>query len=68
MPTTSPADRVLSRRILAAGLALGLLAELVFDGRAFGINVAIATAASSRRPGCCAGPAAPPTRSTPGSR
>ena len=44
MPTTSPADRVLSRRILATGLALGLLAELVFDGRAFGINIAIATA------------------------
>ena len=44
MPTTSPADRLLSRRILAAGLALGLLAELLFDGRAFGINVAIGTA------------------------
>ena len=44
MPTTSPADRALSRRILAAGLGLGLLCELVFDGRAFGINVAFATA------------------------
>jgi hypothetical protein len=44
MPTTSPADRVLARRLLATGLALGLLAELLFDGRAFGINVAIGTA------------------------
>jgi Domain of unknown function (DUF4173) len=44
MPTTSPSERALARRLLAAGLALGLLAELVFDGRAFGINVAIGTA------------------------
>jgi Domain of unknown function (DUF4153) len=43
MPTTAPTDRALARRLLAAGLALGLLAELVFDGRALGINVAIAT-------------------------
>ncbi len=44
MPTITPADRVLARRLLAAGLALGLLAELLFDGRAFGVNVAIGTA------------------------
>ena len=33
-------DRSIARRLLAAGLALGLLAELVLDGPAFGLNVA----------------------------
>ena len=36
-----PLDRPIARRLLAAGLALGLLAELVLDGRAYGVNIVL---------------------------
>lgn len=38
-------DRSIARRVLAAGLLLGLLAELVLDGPAFGLNVPLMTVA-----------------------
>lgn len=38
-------DRSIARRLLVGGLALGLLAELVLDGPAFGLNVVILVAA-----------------------
>jgi len=38
-------DRSLARRILAAALGIGVLAELVLDGPAVGVNVPIVTAA-----------------------
>lgn len=38
-------DRSIARRVLAAGLGLGLLAELVLDGPAFGLNVPIVVVA-----------------------
>ena len=38
-------DRSTARRVLAAGLALGVLAEILFDGPALGLNVPIAVAA-----------------------
>ena len=50
-------DRSLARRILAAGLGLGLLAEATLDGPAFGLNVPLlvvallAAAWVLRRPG-----------------
>ena len=50
-------DRSVARRVLLAGLALGLLAELTLDGPAFGIGVPIVVAAVlgvgwlARRPG-----------------
>jgi hypothetical protein len=34
-------ERPLARRVLAAGLLLGLLAEIVLDGPAFGLNIPI---------------------------
>ena len=39
-------DRALARRLLAGALGLGLLAELLLDGPAFGINVVLLTAAT----------------------
>jgi Domain of unknown function (DUF4173) len=39
-------DRSISRRVLAGGLALGLLAELVLDGPAYGLNIVIVVAAA----------------------
>jgi hypothetical protein len=50
-------DRPTARRVLAAGLAIGLLAELVLDGPAYGINSVLLVAATLlagwllRRPG-----------------
>ena len=38
-------DRSIARRLLAGGLALGLLAELVLDGPAYGLNILILVAA-----------------------
>jgi len=38
-------DRPIARRLLAGGLALGLLAELVLDGPAYGLNIAIVAVA-----------------------
>ena len=38
-------DRSVARRLLAAGLLLGVLAEVVLDGPAFGLNVVIVVAA-----------------------
>jgi uncharacterized protein DUF4153 len=37
-------DRSVARRLLAAGLLIGALAELVLDGPAFGVNIAIVVA------------------------
>ncbi len=39
-------DRSIARRLLAGGLALGLLAELVLDGPAYGLNIVILVAAT----------------------
>jgi hypothetical protein len=50
-------DRSIARRVLATGGALGVIADLVLDGPAYGINVALLVAASLgagwmlRRPG-----------------
>lgn len=50
-------DRPIARRLLATGLALGLLAELVLDGPAYGLNIVMVVAATLvagwllRRPG-----------------
>ena len=54
-------DRSIARRLLAGGLALGLLAELVLDGPAYGLNIVILVAATlgGRM-------AAAPTRARPG--
>ena len=41
MTPTRSRDRLVARRVLLAGLALGLLAELALDGSAFGIGVPI---------------------------
>jgi hypothetical protein len=41
MIRTDTRDRSVARRVLVAGLALGLLAELVLDGPAFGIGIPI---------------------------
>jgi hypothetical protein len=38
-------DRSAARRVLAAALALGVLADILFDGPAFGINVPLAVVA-----------------------
>lgn len=45
MIRTDPRHRLVARRVLLAGLALGLLAELAFDGPAIGIGVPIMVAA-----------------------
>lgn len=42
----SPLDRPIARRLLTGGLALGLLAELVLDGPAHGLNIVIVVAAT----------------------
>ena len=39
-------DQTLARRVLATGLALGLLTELVLDGPAYGLNVVVVVAAT----------------------
>jgi hypothetical protein len=39
-------ERLLARRVLAAGLLLGLLAEIVLDGPALGLNVPLMVSAS----------------------
>jgi uncharacterized protein DUF4153 len=50
-------DRSIARRLLAAGVGLGLLAEIVLDGSAFGLNIVLLVAATLaagwllRRPG-----------------
>ncbi len=46
MDRTDTRDRFVARRVLIAGLALGLLAELTLDGPAFGIGVPIVVAAT----------------------
>jgi hypothetical protein len=52
-----PVDRSTARRLVAGGLVIGVLAELLLDGPAFGINVPIVVAATLavawliRRPG-----------------
>lgn len=38
-------DRPIARGVLAGGLALGILAEIVLDGPAYGLNIPILTAA-----------------------
>jgi hypothetical protein len=38
-------DRLAARRVLAAALLLGVMAEILFDGPAFGINVPVAVVA-----------------------
>ena len=40
-----PLDRSVARRLLAAGLLIGVLAEVVLDGPAYGLNVLIVVAA-----------------------
>src|SRR4029079_17706687 len=40
-----PLDRSVARRLLAAGLLVGVLAEVVLDGPAYGVNVLIIVAA-----------------------
>jgi hypothetical protein len=39
-------DRHVARRLLVAAIALGILGEVVLDGQAFGINIAILVAAA----------------------
>ncbi len=39
-------DQTLARRVLAAGLALGLLSEFMLDGPAYGLNVVVIVAAT----------------------
>lgn len=57
MIRTDMLDRLVARRVLLAGLVLGLLAELAFHGPALGVGVPIVVAAvllagwSVRRPG-----------------
>ena len=56
-PEDGPLDRSIARRLLAAALGLGLLAEVVLDGSAFGLNMVLLVAATLvagwllRRPG-----------------
>jgi hypothetical protein len=40
-----PLDRSVARRLLAAGLLIGVLAEVVLDGPAYGLNVLLVVAA-----------------------
>ncbi len=55
-------DRTIARDLLAAGLALGLLAELVLDGPAYGVNIVLLVVATLgagwllRRPGRASDP------------
>ena len=62
-------DRSIARRLLAAGLVLGLLAEVVLDGSAFGVNILVARGGDAAR-GLAGAPSGHgrPTRSTPGCR
>ena len=56
-PEDGPLDRSIARRLLAAALGLGLLAEVVLDGSAFGFNIVLLVAVTLvagwllRRPG-----------------
>ncbi len=43
-PEDGPLDRSIARRLLAAALGLGLLAEVVLDGSAFGVNIVLLVA------------------------
>ena len=65
-PTASrrgePMDRSLARRILLAALAIGVLADVVLDGPAFGLNVPDPRGGHARR-----GLAPPPPWARPGS-
>ena len=39
-------DQTLARRVLAAGLTLGVLSEIVLDGSAYGLNIVVIVAAT----------------------